>query len=187
VNNITKANMPEAWDYGLVPYSRVSPPELVSFCVLADFRLAAAWPTSLFADFRLAAYSYLLLCLQLFDRQGLEDGDLAQKVWTPDHADPADQAGDQAGDDELPQAPDQGGQGEHNPPPSPEQQEEDEPAMSTTGPIPAVPLRTRLPGASATSAPKGKRRVGDRSTAPLEAKVKKQCRLQPKKVPEQAG
>ena len=31
VNNITKANMPEAWDYGLTPCSRASPPELVSF------------------------------------------------------------------------------------------------------------------------------------------------------------
>ncbi|KAK1682421.1 hypothetical protein QYE76_043269 [Lolium multiflorum] len=100
VNNITKANMPEAWNYGLVPYSRESPPELVTF-----------------------------------DSQNVEDGDLAQREWTPDHADPADQAGDQAGDDDLPQAPDQGGQGEHNPPPSPEQEEEDEPATSTTGPI----------------------------------------------------
>jgi hypothetical protein len=140
-----------------------------------------------FADFRVAAYSYPLFCLQLFDRQGLEDGDLAEKIWTPDHADPADQAGDQVGDDELPQVPDQGGQGEHNPPPSLEQQEEDELATSTTGPIPAVPLRMRPPGASATSAPKGKKRVSDRSTAALEAKVKKQRRLGPKKVPEQAG
>ncbi|KAK1609246.1 hypothetical protein QYE76_032919 [Lolium multiflorum] len=81
VNNVTKANMPENWDWGLPPHDRASPPEL------------------------------------LFDRQGLEDGDLEQKVWTPDHVDPADQAGDQAGDDELPEAPDQGGQGEHNPPP----------------------------------------------------------------------
>ncbi|KAK1631114.1 hypothetical protein QYE76_005429 [Lolium multiflorum] len=87
----------------------------------------------------------------LFDRQGLEDGDLAQKVWTPDHADPADQAGDQAGDDELPQAPDQGGQGEHNPPPSPEQPEEEEPATSTAGPIPAVLLRMRPSCASGYS------------------------------------
>ncbi|KAK1678362.1 hypothetical protein QYE76_039210 [Lolium multiflorum] len=75
VNNVTKANMPENWDWGLVPHSRASPPEL------------------------------------LFDRQGIEDGDLAQRIWTPDHADPADQAGDQAGDDELPEVPDEGGQG----------------------------------------------------------------------------
>ncbi|KAK1695768.1 hypothetical protein QYE76_012465 [Lolium multiflorum] len=110
VNNITKANMPEAWDWGLPPYDRSSPPEL------------------------------------LFSRQGVEDGDLAQKIWTPDHVDPADQAGDQAGDDDLPEVPDQGGQGEHNPPPSPEQREEEEPATSTTGPIPAVPCaRGRLP------------------------------------------
>nr|XP_051211361.1 proline-rich receptor-like protein kinase PERK9 [Lolium perenne] len=45
----------------------------------------------------------------------------------------------------------------------------------------------RPPAASATSAPKGKKRVSDRSMAALEAKVKKQRRLGPKKVPEQAG
>jgi hypothetical protein len=50
-----------------------------------------------------------------------------------------------------------------------------------------VPLRARPPSTTATSAPKGKKRVGDRSTAALEAKVKKQRRLGPKKVPEQAG
>ncbi|KAK1619889.1 hypothetical protein QYE76_025406 [Lolium multiflorum] len=77
---------------------------------------------------------------QLFDRQGVEDGDLAQKIWTPDHVDPADQAGDQVGDDDLPEVPDQGGQGEHNPPPSPEHEPEpEEPAESGTGPIPAPP------------------------------------------------
>ncbi|KAK1632748.1 hypothetical protein QYE76_007063 [Lolium multiflorum] len=92
---------------------------------------------------------------RLFERQNVEDGDLATKRWTPDHVDPADQAGDHAGDDDLPQAPGLGGQGEHNPPPSPEQQEEEEPATSGTGPIPAVPLRTRPPSTTATSAPKG--------------------------------
>nr|XP_051229091.1 uncharacterized protein LOC127346886 [Lolium perenne] len=122
----------------------------------------------------------------LFDRQGIEDGDLAQKVWTPDHADPADQAGDQAGDDELPEVPDQGGQGEHNPPPSLEQQEE-EPATSATGPILAVPLRTRPPAASATSAPRRKKRAGSGSTAALETRAKKQRQLGPKKVPEATG
>ncbi|KAK1677557.1 hypothetical protein QYE76_038405 [Lolium multiflorum] len=66
VNNITKANMPEDWNYGLAPRNRDLPPEL------------------------------------LFDRQNVEDGDLATRRWTPDHADPADQAGDQAGDDDLP-------------------------------------------------------------------------------------
>ncbi|KAK1604170.1 hypothetical protein QYE76_027843 [Lolium multiflorum] len=136
VNNITKANMPENWDWGLPPYNRASPPEL------------------------------------LFDRQGIEDGDLAQKVWTPDHVDPADQAGDQAGDDELPEVSDKGGQGEHNLPPSPEHQEEqEEPAMSGTGPIPAVPLRVRPPAASATSAPKGKKRAIGGSTAAVEARA----------------
>ncbi|KAK1594079.1 hypothetical protein QYE76_027187 [Lolium multiflorum] len=121
----------------------------------------------------------------LFDRQGVEDGDLALKIWTPDHVDPADQAGD----DDLPEAADQGGHGEHNPPPSPEQEGEDEPASSTTALIPAVPLAVRPPSTSATStsAPNGKKRAGERSTAALEAKVKKQRRLAPKKVPEAAG
>nr|XP_051229664.1 uncharacterized protein LOC127347525 [Lolium perenne] len=45
----------------------------------------------------------------------------------------------------------------------------------------------RPPAASATSAPKGKKRASDRSTAALEAKVKKQRRQGPNKVPEQAG
>jgi hypothetical protein len=84
--------------------------------------------------------------------------------------------------------PDQGGQGEHNPPPSPEQElEPEEPAESGTGPIPAVPLRSRPPGASATSAPKGRKRAGGGSTAKLEARAKKQRRVEPKKVPEAAG
>ncbi|XP_071674295.1 uncharacterized protein [Lolium perenne] len=123
---------------------------------------------------------------RVFERQNAEDGDLATKRWTPDLVDPADQAGDHAGDDDLPQAPDLGGQGEHNPPPSPEhQEEEEEPATSGTGPIPAVPLRSRPPSTTATSAPKGTKRAG--STAALEAKAKKQRRQQPKKVPEQAG
>ncbi|KAK1630119.1 hypothetical protein QYE76_004434 [Lolium multiflorum] len=122
---------------------------------------------------------------RLFERQNAEDGDLATRRWTPDHVDPADQAGDHAGDDDLPQAPDLGGQGEHNPPPSPEHQEEEEPATSGTGPIPAVPLRSRPPSTTATSAPKGTKRAG--STAAAEAKAKKQRRQQPKKVPEQAG
>ncbi|KAK1642870.1 hypothetical protein QYE76_060675 [Lolium multiflorum] len=154
VNNITKANMPDNWDWGLPPYDREQPPEL------------------------------------LFTLQGIEDGDLAMKVWTPDHVDPADPAGDQAGDDDLPEVPDQGGQGEHNPPPSPEHEQEQpqaEPAESGTGPIPAVPLRTRPPASTATSAPKGKKRAIGGSTAALEAKAKKQRRHAPKKVPEQAG
>ncbi|KAK1669887.1 hypothetical protein QYE76_058046 [Lolium multiflorum] len=151
VNNVTKANMPEAWDYGLPPYDRANPPEM------------------------------------LFDRQGLEDGDLEHRIWTPDHAGPADQAGDQAGDDDLPEEPDQGCQVEHNPPPSPEQPEEEEPATSTMGPIPAVPLRVRPPTASATSSPQGRKRASDRSTAALEAKAKKQRRQAPKQVPERAG
>ncbi|KAK1652410.1 hypothetical protein QYE76_070215 [Lolium multiflorum] len=122
---------------------------------------------------------------RLFERQNVEDGDLATKRWTPDHVDPADQAGEHAGDDDLPQAPDLGGQGEHNPPPSPEQreEEEEEPATSGTGPILAVPLRARPPSTTATSAPKGTKRAG--STAALEAKAKKQRRQQPKMGPNQ--
>ncbi|KAK1680825.1 hypothetical protein QYE76_041673 [Lolium multiflorum] len=153
VNNITKANMPEAWEWGLPPYDRTTPPE------------------------------------RIFPRQEIEDGDLAHKIWTPDLVDPADQAGDQAGDDDLPVVPDQGGQGEHNPPPSPEQREEEEvePAASTTGPIRAVPLRTRPPAASATSAPKKKKRAAGGSTARLEGQAKRQRQQGPKKVPEMAG
>nr|XP_051186305.1 uncharacterized protein LOC127300251 [Lolium perenne] len=157
VNNITKANMPDNWNWGLPPYNREQPPEL------------------------------------LFTRQGIEDGDLATKVWTPDHIDPADLAGDQAGDDDLPVVQDQGGQGEHNPPPSPEheqeqeQEQEQEPAQSGTGPIPAVPLRAAPPTNTATSALKGRKRAGVGSTAASEARAKKQRRLAPKKVPEKAG
>ncbi|KAK1608385.1 hypothetical protein QYE76_032058 [Lolium multiflorum] len=155
VNNITKANMPEDWAWGLPPYDRAAPPE------------------------------------RIFPRQEIEDGDLAHKIWTADLVDPADQAGDQAGDDDLPAVPDQGGQGEHNPPPSPEQREEEEaePATSTTGPGPirAVPLRTRPPAASATSAPKKKKRAAGGSTARLEGQAKRQRQQGPKKVPEMAG
>ncbi|KAK1691991.1 hypothetical protein QYE76_008688 [Lolium multiflorum] len=158
VNNITKANMPDNWDWGLAPYDREQPPEL------------------------------------LFVRQGIEDGDLATKVWTPDLVDPADLAGDQAGDDDLLVAQDQGGQGEHNPPPSPEHEQEQEqeqlqaePAQSGTGAIPAVPLRAAPPTSTATSAPKGRKRAGVGSTAASEARAKKQRRLAPKKVPEKAG
>ncbi|KAK1683328.1 hypothetical protein QYE76_044176 [Lolium multiflorum] len=117
---------------------------------------------------------------RLFVRQGVEDGDLSQKEWTADHVDPADQVGD----DDLPEADDQGGQGEHNPPPSPEQQEEDEPASSAASPIRAVPLAARPPSTSATSssALRGKKRASSgRSTAALEARAQKQRRLGPKK------
>ena len=48
--------------------------------------------------------------------------------------------------------------------------------------IPAVPLSTRPPAAS-SSAPKGRKRT----TAQLEAEVKKQRRKGPKPVPEAAG
>jgi hypothetical protein len=41
VNNISQ-KMPETWDWGLEPHNRAVPPELVSLCLLAGFRLAAA-------------------------------------------------------------------------------------------------------------------------------------------------
>jgi hypothetical protein len=180
VNFISSAKMPEdgSWDWWMEPHNQAEPPELVSLCALAEFRLATAWPA-------FSLHSFFFICLQLFDRQGFEDGDLAQKVWTADHVDPADQADN----DDLPEAADQGGQGEHNPPPSPEQQQEDEPATPAASPIRAVPLTARPPSTSTTSssAPKGKKWALGRSTAALEARVQKQRRMGPKKVPEAAG
>ena len=128
----------------------------------------------------------VFLCLQLFARQPVEDGDLEHKHWTPDHVDPADQAGD----DESPEAAEQAAQGQHDPPPSPHQQGgEQEQAPSASAPIRAVPLSARPPATSATSssAPKGRKRASDRTTAQLEAKLKKQRQAGPKKVPEAAG
>ncbi|KAK1600928.1 hypothetical protein QYE76_007979 [Lolium multiflorum] len=119
----------------------------------------------------------------LFDRQRVEDSDPERRRWTSDHVDPADQAGD----DESPEAAEQAGQGEHNPPPSPhqpeEEPEEEGEATSASVPIRAVPESMRPPSTSATSssAPKGKKRAGERPTAALEAKVKKQRRMAPKK------
>jgi hypothetical protein len=43
--------------------------------------------------------------------------DLTQKIWTPDHEDPADRA---AGDDESPEAAQQEVEGHADPPPSPQ-------------------------------------------------------------------
>nr|XP_051190170.1 uncharacterized protein LOC127303483 [Lolium perenne] len=105
-----------------------------------------------------------------------EDGDLALKNWTPDHIDPADQAGD----DENPEAADQAAHGHDDPPPSPQPHEEElEVDMPTSSaPIRAVPLAARLPAtsASSTAAPKGRKRPTERTTAQLEAKLKKQRR-----------
>nr|XP_051190708.1 uncharacterized protein LOC127304037 [Lolium perenne] len=48
-------------------------------------------------------------------------------------------------------------------------------------------MRPPTTSATSSSAPKGKKRASDRTTATLEAKAKKQRRMGPKKVPEAAG
>ena len=97
----------------------------------------------------------------------------------PDHADPADRA---AGDDESPEqaaAPAAGGHAD--PPPSPQPEEEAEPATAAP-PLRVAPLSVRPPAASA-SAP----RMLKRSTAQIEAALKKKRRMAAKQVPEAAG
>jgi hypothetical protein len=118
--------------------------------------------------------------LQKFARQSVEDGDLALKVWTLDHVDPADQAGD----DESPEAAEQAAQGHDDPPPSPQPEEEEPEAdvPTSSAPLHAVPISVRPPAAS-SSAPKGRKRT----TAQLEAALKKQRWTGPKPVPEAAG
>jgi hypothetical protein len=118
------------------------------------------------------------LCrLQKFVRQAVEDGDLAVKVWTPDHADPADRA---TGDDESPEAAQQAAEGHADPPPSPQPEE---PAASAGGaPLRVTPLSVRPPATSA-SAP----RVEKRTTAQIEAVLKKKRQMTTKRVPEVAG
>nr|XP_051211171.1 uncharacterized protein LOC127328624 [Lolium perenne] len=139
-------------------------------------------------DWGLEPYNRAEMPPVLFNRQRVEEGNLERRRWTSDHVDSADQAGD----DESPEADHQAGQGEHNPPPSPHQpedkQEEEGEATSASVPIRAVPVSMRPPSTSATSssAPKGKKRASERSTAALEAKVKKQRRMGPKKVAETA-
>ncbi|KAK1620860.1 hypothetical protein QYE76_026377 [Lolium multiflorum] len=137
-------------------------------------------------DWGMEPYSRRELPPVLFARQAVEDGDLEHKQWTPDHVDPADQAGD----DESPEAAEQAAQGQHDPPPSPQQRgEEQEQAPSASVPIRAVPLSMRPPATSVTSssAPKGRKRGSERTTAQLEAKLKKQRRAGPKRVPKAAG
>jgi hypothetical protein len=121
------------------------------------------------------------LChLQKFARQLVEDSNLAEKVWMPDHIDPADQAGD----DERSEAAEQAAQGHDDPPPSPQPEEEEQGAEASTpsAPLRVVPLSVRPPAAS-SSAPKGRKRT----TAQVEAALKKQRRMGPKAVPEAAG
>ncbi|KAK1666590.1 hypothetical protein QYE76_054749 [Lolium multiflorum] len=145
VNNITKANMPEAWEWGLPPYDRTTPPELI------------------------------------FPRQEIEDGDLAHKIWTPDHVDPADQAGDQAGDDDLPVVPDQGGQGEHNPPPrrSSGRRRRSRPRPPRDRSGRCLCARGRLPPRRLPR--QKKKRAAGGSTARLEGRAKRQRQQGPKK------
>ncbi|KAK1684560.1 hypothetical protein QYE76_045408 [Lolium multiflorum] len=115
-----------------------------------------------------------------FARQQVEDGDLEHKDWVPDHVDPADQADD----DENPDAADQAAQGHDDPPPSPQPHEEEPEAdvPNSLAPIRAVPLAARPPAtsASSTAVPRGRKRPTERTTAQLEAKVKKQRWAGPK-------
>jgi hypothetical protein len=95
-------------------------------------------------------------------------------VWLANHADPADHA---AGDDESPEAAQQAAEGHADPPPSPQPEEEAVPAAAA--PLRVAPLSVRPPAASAY-APKGRKRT----TAQLEAALKKQRRMASKQVPE---
>ncbi|KAK1614727.1 hypothetical protein QYE76_020244 [Lolium multiflorum] len=106
-----------------------------------------------------------------------------RRKWTPDLVDPADQAGGHAGDDDLPQAPDLGGQ--HNPPPSPER-------AGGGGGAGDVRHGADPRRASAYEAAKHHRRPAPKGTSepappPPWREAKKQRRLRPKMVPEKAG
>ena len=108
----------------------------------------------------------------------VEDGNLAEKVWETDHAEPADRL---AGEDENPDAAHQAveGQGEPSLPPQPEEEEE----VAVVEPLRVAPLTAAPPAADAGHPSRGRKRT----TAQLEAALKKQRRLQPKQVPEAAG
>jgi hypothetical protein len=112
--------------------------------------------------------------LQKFARQLAEDGDLADKVWQDDHANPTDPV---AGDDESLEAAQEAAEGHADPPPSPRPEEEAAPAA--VAPLRVAPLSVR-PRAASVSAPK----VRKRTTAQLEAALKKQRRMASKQVPE---
>ncbi|KAK1628411.1 hypothetical protein QYE76_002726 [Lolium multiflorum] len=94
-----------------------------------------------------------------FARLVAEDGNLAEKVWTPDHADLADLA---AGDGESPEAAEQAAEGHADPPTSLQSKEEAGPTAAA--PLRVTPLSVRPPAAS-SSAPKGRKRT----TAQIEA------------------
>jgi hypothetical protein len=119
----------------------------------------------------LAGLANCLCCLQKFARQSIEDADLALKVWTLDHVDPADQASD----GESPEAAEQAAQGDDDLPPSPQPEEEEQGAR-------VVPISVRPPVAS-SFAPRGRKRTNTQ----IEAALKKQRRMGPKAVPEAAG
>jgi hypothetical protein len=147
VNFVSQARLPDNWGWGMEPFNRAEPPPVVRFLLFilpnAGLRLLGRLILS-------------VCCLQNFARQQAEDGDLALKVWTLDHVDPADQAGD----DESPEAAEQGAQGQDDQPPSPQsdegEQEVDMPLPQA--PIRAVPLSVRAPAVSA-SMPKGRKRT----------------------------
>jgi hypothetical protein len=75
-----------------------------------------------------------------------KDGELADKVWMPDHTDPTDLA---AGDNESPDAAEQAAVGHTDPPPSPQPEEEE--VSDATVPLRVVPLFVRPPAASASA------------------------------------
>ncbi|KAK1693965.1 hypothetical protein QYE76_010662 [Lolium multiflorum] len=124
---------------------------------------------------------------EIFPRQEIEDGDLAHKVWTADLVDPADQAGDQAGDDDLPAVPDRAAKGSTtrrlrrssgrrrwSRPRPPRGRNRSGRCLCARGRLPPrrLPRRRRKPPAS---------------TARLEGQAKRQRQQGPKKVPEMAG
>jgi hypothetical protein len=89
--------------------------------------------------------------LQNFPRMLVEDGNLAEKVWEADHADPADRA---AGEDENPDAAHQAVEG-HGEPPSSQQPEEE---VAVAEPLRVTPLAA-VPPAAIVPAPKGEKRT----------------------------
>jgi hypothetical protein len=116
-----------------------------------------------------------------------KDGELADKVWMPDHTDPTDLA---AGDNESPDAAEQAAVGHTDPPPSPQPEEEAVPDAPVL--LRAVPLSVRPPAASAfvsrgpaasMSAPKPRKRT----IAQVEAALKKRRRKEAQQVPKAAG
>ncbi|KAK1670020.1 hypothetical protein QYE76_058179 [Lolium multiflorum] len=145
VNNITKANMPEDWAWGLPPYDRAAPPERRSRT--ATWRARSGRRISWIRLTKPAtkpATKAMTTCRLCPTRAA--KGSITRRLRRS------------------------------------MEEEEAEPATSTTGPAPvrAVPLRSRPPAASATSAPK-KKRAGSGNTARLEGQAKRQRQQGPKK------